>query len=80
MLVPCPFHKPFQIGATGVALWAVRCYSTGVPQPLAPGHQVAVLWGGWLLNGMVFFSSADYFHEYYITQCDGYTAWNDDKV
>lgn len=35
--------------------------------PLAPKHQVAVLWGGWLLTGGVFFSIAGFFHEYYLS-------------
>lgn len=34
--------------------------------PLAPKHQAAVLWGGWLLTGGVFFSVAGFFHEYYL--------------
>ena len=35
--------------------------------PLAPKHQAAVLWGGWLLTGAIFFSVAGFFHEYYLS-------------
>lgn len=34
--------------------------------PVGPTHQTAVLWGGWLLIGGVFFSVAGFFHEYYL--------------
>jgi 4-amino-4-deoxy-L-arabinose transferase-like glycosyltransferase len=34
--------------------------------PLAPEHQALVLWGGWLLAGGIFFSVAEFFHEYYL--------------
>ena len=34
--------------------------------PLAPKHWAIVLWGGWLITGMVFFSVAGFFHEYYL--------------
>jgi 4-amino-4-deoxy-L-arabinose transferase-like glycosyltransferase len=30
-------------------------------------HQAVVLWGGWLLTGIIFFSIANFFHEYYLT-------------
>ncbi len=30
-------------------------------------HQAAVLWGGWLVTGGVFFSVAGFFHEYYLS-------------
>lgn len=35
--------------------------------PLDPKHQAVVLWGGWLLIGGVFFSVAQFFHEYYLS-------------
>jgi len=35
--------------------------------PLAPKHRALVLWGGWLLTGVVFFSIAGFFHEYYLS-------------
>jgi 4-amino-4-deoxy-L-arabinose transferase-like glycosyltransferase len=34
--------------------------------PLAPEHQALVLWGGWLLISLAFFSVANFFHEYYL--------------
>ncbi|MGE5141728.1 MAG: glycosyltransferase family 39 protein [Rudaea sp.] len=35
--------------------------------PLAPRHRAIVLWGGWLATGVVFFSVAGFFHEYYLS-------------
>ncbi|WP_298817470.1 glycosyltransferase family 39 protein [Chloroflexus sp.] len=34
--------------------------------PLAAGHKTALLWGGWLVIGMIFFSVANFFHDYYL--------------
>lgn len=34
--------------------------------PIVPEHQAVVLWGGWLLIGMAFFSVAGFFHSYYL--------------
>jgi 4-amino-4-deoxy-L-arabinose transferase-like glycosyltransferase len=34
--------------------------------PLGRDHQAAVLWGGWLLTGVVFFSVSSFFHAYYL--------------
>lgn len=34
--------------------------------PLGPGHRPLVLWGGWLLTCLVFFSVARFFHPYYL--------------
>ncbi len=34
--------------------------------PIAPKHQAAVLWGGWLVTATIFFSVAGFFHEYYL--------------
>ncbi len=34
--------------------------------PLDRNHQAAILWGGWLLTGGIFFCVASYFHEYYL--------------
>jgi len=35
--------------------------------PLASGeHKALVLWGGWMLTCLVFFSSAEFFHAYYM--------------
>jgi 4-amino-4-deoxy-L-arabinose transferase-like glycosyltransferase len=35
--------------------------------PLSSQQQAGVLWGGWLLTGMAFFSVAGFFHEYYLS-------------
>ncbi|MEA4907028.1 MAG: glycosyltransferase family 39 protein [Anaerolineaceae bacterium] len=35
--------------------------------PLAPQHQALVLWGGWLVTAGIFFSIANFFHEYYLS-------------
>lgn len=35
--------------------------------PITPNHQGLVLWGGWLLTCVVFFSVAGFFHEYYLS-------------
>jgi 4-amino-4-deoxy-L-arabinose transferase-like glycosyltransferase len=35
--------------------------------PIEPKHQALVLWGGWLLVSGVFFSIANFFHEYYLS-------------
>lgn len=51
-------------GLFSVALLALR------PRwrwPLSPEHQAFILWGGWLLTGVVFFSIAQFFHEYYLS-------------
>lgn len=34
--------------------------------PLGAAHQALVLWGGWLLTCIVFFSVAEFFHDYYM--------------
>ncbi len=34
--------------------------------PLQREHQALILWGGWLLTCVVFFSIAGFFHEYYL--------------
>lgn len=35
--------------------------------PIGPKHRVLVVWGGWLVTGLVFFSIAGHFHAYYLT-------------
>jgi 4-amino-4-deoxy-L-arabinose transferase-like glycosyltransferase len=35
--------------------------------PITEKHQAAVVWGGWLLTGAVFFSIAGFFHPYYLS-------------
>lgn len=34
--------------------------------PLQREHQAAMLWGGWLVTGVVFFSISGFFHAYYL--------------
>jgi 4-amino-4-deoxy-L-arabinose transferase-like glycosyltransferase len=52
---------PFGAISMGVLLLGSR-----LQWPLAPKHQALVLWGGWLVTGGVFFSIAEFFHEYYL--------------
>jgi 4-amino-4-deoxy-L-arabinose transferase-like glycosyltransferase len=35
--------------------------------PFTPKHQALVLWGGWLVTCVIFFSVAGFFHEYYLS-------------
>jgi 4-amino-4-deoxy-L-arabinose transferase-like glycosyltransferase len=35
--------------------------------PITKNHQALVLWSGWLITCMVFFSIAGFFHEYYLS-------------
>ncbi len=42
-------------------------FQSRVRWPIAREHQAAVLWGGWLIIGMVFFSVAGFFHSYYLS-------------
>ena len=35
--------------------------------PIAPRHQALILWGGWLVIGVIFFSVAGFFHSYYLS-------------
>jgi 4-amino-4-deoxy-L-arabinose transferase-like glycosyltransferase len=53
---------PFGLFSVGWLLFSAR------PRwPLATEHQSAVVWGGWLVTGGVFFSIAGFFHEYYLS-------------
>ncbi|MDX2077527.1 MAG: glycosyltransferase family 39 protein [bacterium] len=40
--------------------------STRIKLPLRRDHQLAVLWGGWLMTSVVFFSISEFFHAYYL--------------
>jgi 4-amino-4-deoxy-L-arabinose transferase-like glycosyltransferase len=51
-------------GLLGAGLLA---FTTRLAWPFDPRHQALVLWGGWLLTGLVFFSVAGFFHEYYLS-------------
>jgi len=53
---------PFGLLGLGVMLFSVR-----LRFPLEPEHQALILWGGWLLTCLVFFSSVEgIFHAYYV--------------
>lgn len=52
------------VGLVGLALLLA---GTRLSWPLAEKQQAAVLWGGWLLVGGIFFSVASFFHEYYLS-------------
>lgn len=45
---------------------AFLIFQSRVRWPIVREHQSAVLWGGWLLTGMAFFSVAEFFHSYYL--------------
>lgn len=45
---------------------AVLLFSARVRFPLSDVHQAVVLWGGWLLVSLIFFSFASFFHAYYL--------------
>jgi len=51
----------------GLLSLALLAASTRPRWPLAPAHQAAVLWGGWLLTAGLIFSVAGFFHEYYLS-------------
>jgi 4-amino-4-deoxy-L-arabinose transferase-like glycosyltransferase len=53
---------PFGLVSTLLLLFGSRWY-----WPITPNHQGLVLWGGWLLTCVVFFSVAGFFHEYYLS-------------
>ncbi len=53
---------PFGLFGLGLVAFCSR-----LRWPLAPRQQAAVLWGGWLLTGISFFSVAQFFHEYYLS-------------
>ena len=55
------------LGLFSLALLVVRGRSAGRRWlPLSRQHRAAVLWGGWLLTGLVFFSLAGFMHAYYV--------------
>jgi 4-amino-4-deoxy-L-arabinose transferase-like glycosyltransferase len=45
---------------------AVLVFRKRLRWPIGLEHQAMVLWGGWLLIGMAFFSVAGFFHSYYL--------------
>jgi 4-amino-4-deoxy-L-arabinose transferase-like glycosyltransferase len=44
----------------------VTLFSRKLRWPLEPDPRTVVLWGGWLVTGLVFFSIAGFFHAYYL--------------
>jgi 4-amino-4-deoxy-L-arabinose transferase-like glycosyltransferase len=50
----------------GLLSIAILLISSRLALPLTEQHQAAVLWGGWLLTEVVFFSAAGFFHAYYM--------------
>ena len=65
------FHAPLSKEASWLLPFAlltglVVLFSHKLTWPLAREHQALVLWGGWLLTCLVFFSFASLFHAYYM--------------
>ncbi len=59
---------PFALIALGTLAWRVWRDRSGVPDPRRDHlRRAALLWGGWLMTGAVFFSVAQFFHQYYLT-------------
>jgi 4-amino-4-deoxy-L-arabinose transferase-like glycosyltransferase len=52
---------PFGLAAAGLLVFNGR-----IRFPLSHAHQAVVLFGGWLLTEVVFFSAASFFHAYYL--------------
>lgn len=52
---------PFALAGIMLAIVSAR-----LRWPLAAAHKSVILWGGWLLIGVVFFSAARFFHAYYL--------------
>lgn len=63
-----PLHKEISwllpFGLIGTALLAA---GSRWRWPITSKHQALVLWGGWLITCVVFFSVAGFFHEYYLS-------------
>jgi 4-amino-4-deoxy-L-arabinose transferase-like glycosyltransferase len=51
------------VGLLGVLVIAFR---ERLKFPLGTAHQALILWGGWLVTAVVFFSMASFFHAYYL--------------
>lgn len=53
---------PFSLFGLGLLIFASR------PRlPLVTAHKGVILWGGWLVTEIVFFSAAGFFHAYYLS-------------
>jgi 4-amino-4-deoxy-L-arabinose transferase-like glycosyltransferase len=53
---------PFSLFGIGLLVFGSR-----LRWPLTRKHRAAVLWGGWLLTCLVFFTIAGFYHEYYLS-------------
>jgi 4-amino-4-deoxy-L-arabinose transferase-like glycosyltransferase len=51
----------------GLFSGAVLAFHARPQWPITLRHQALVLWGGWLMTSIVFFSIAGFFHEYYLS-------------
>jgi 4-amino-4-deoxy-L-arabinose transferase-like glycosyltransferase len=52
---------PFAIFSLGLLAFGMRLH-----WPVGRLHQALILWGGWALTAGIFFSAAEFFHEYYM--------------
>ncbi len=52
------------LALTGLLLLVL---GTRLTWPVADKHRTAILWGGWLIAAGIFFSVANFFHEYYLS-------------
>jgi 4-amino-4-deoxy-L-arabinose transferase-like glycosyltransferase len=50
----------------GLFTIAALVFSNRPRLPLTPAHQAVLLWGGWLITQVIFFSMARFFHAYYL--------------
>jgi 4-amino-4-deoxy-L-arabinose transferase-like glycosyltransferase len=60
---------PFALVGLVILLFGARLHSrkdTGTVWPFEAAHKTLVLWGGWLVTCIVFFSVAEFFHDYYM--------------
>ena len=53
---------PFGLFGIGMLVFGLR-----LRWPLTRKHRAAVLWGGWLITCVVFFTIAGFYHEYYLS-------------
>jgi len=50
----------------GILTIGILIISTKIRLPLRREHQLVMLWGGWLMTCVVFFSISEFFHAYYL--------------
>ena len=53
---------PFGLFSIGLLVFGAR-----LRRPLVRKHRAALLWGGWLITCLVFFTIAGFYHEYYLS-------------